>query len=118
MKRILEWLLYIDEDQSPENTMRAFNRRWRYWPAVGHWNGRVYLGLQLQLIQFKGELYDKPTVAEDFQLQFIYDPRKWKIGQEHMYYDGPHCIYDFGPFAIYRHWGWCLKCMPADGNAS
>lgn len=37
--------------------------------------------------------------------------KRWHFGAEHIYYDGPHCSYSFGPFHL--HWtdDNCDKCL-------
>jgi hypothetical protein len=40
----------------------------------------------------------------------------WAWGEEHVYYDGPHCFFDLGFIHISypAKGGWCKKCMPDD----
>jgi hypothetical protein len=105
IKRLLAYLFYIEDE--PNST---FNRRWRYCPQIGFYNGRFYIGLGMELIQFEGKPVE-PHLVSYTTLQFIYNPKKWMIGQDHIYYDGgPHCHYQFGPFAWNENWRWCKKC--------
>lgn len=104
---------------------RELDRRWRWRPDVGFYNGRVYVEHALYLVQYKSKREEARIVAS-VQFQFLYDPRRWSISGEaedaekfrlweqwHGYYDGPHCFYRIGPFAIMKDGiGWCLKCMP------
>jgi hypothetical protein len=43
--------------------------------------------------------------------------RHFDIGEEHVYYDGPHCSFSLG--WLHFSWGgdWCTKCMPDKGAA-
>ena len=105
-----------DDEPMPE-WCRKLDRRWRWVLGAAHWNHRVAVGMDLLLTQFEGKRDPDPTVVQSANLLFIYDPREWKVGQDHMYYDGPHCLYQFGPFAL----SWeldrdCHKCMP-DGDS-
>jgi hypothetical protein len=46
--------------------------------------------------------------------------RPWLWGAYHAYYDGPHCVFSFGP--VHVQWsgalrdGWCEKCHPKEGT--
>lgn len=110
IRKLIEKILYIEDD--PKDPYYK-NRRWLWWPVIGHWKGRIYFGVEKQLIQYNDKI-QKPKPLQDFHIQLVYNPMKWEFGQKHMYYDGPHCFYMFGPFAIYTSLLWCLKCMPDD----
>lgn len=109
--KIIEKIFYINE--TPNGEMSHLNRRWRYMPKGGHYGyGKLfYIGWSTELVQYEGKPME-PRVIQEVQMQFIYHPKMWKIGQEHMYYDGPHCFYQFGPFRYYNGWRWCKKCYP------
>ena len=111
ISRLIQWLLYFSEKPGDRHYN---NRRWRYWPQIGFYNGRFYIGWALELVQFAGKVYDEPTICSDWNIQFVYDPRKWRFGQEHLYYNGPHCFYEFGPIAFIEAWRWCEKCCPKE----
>lgn len=39
------------------------------------------------------------------------NPLRWSFGFVHCYYDGPHCLFNFGPFQIqYNGKKWCTLC--------
>jgi hypothetical protein len=40
----------------------------------------------------------------------------FEIGEDHDYYDGPHCSFSLGFVHFYWMPDWCLKCMPNDGE--
>lgn len=42
--------------------------------------------------------------------------RHWAVGQEHVYYDGPHCFFSLGPLHVQYvpRGGWCERCMPTE----
>ncbi len=110
-KRLIEWLLYFGEDTDPSNTMARFNRRWRYWPDVSWWRGRLCVGYNIELLQMNGEVYDEPCPVAGRYIEFIFDPRQWSIGYDHSYYDGPHHRTNAGPFAYYTDYAWnCKGC--------
>lgn len=37
-------------------------------------------------------------------------PKFWRIGRTHLYYDGPHCIWRFGPICFIRESTDCREC--------
>ena len=37
---------------------------------------------------------------------------RWEWGEEHIYYDAPHCFYMFGPITIEWSKSECEKCHP------
>ncbi len=66
-------------------------------------------GINEEIIQFEGKPYGpKPT----WEIGFSFNRNKLlDFGIDHIYYDGPHCIYKFGPISFYKIGiGWCKKC--------
>jgi hypothetical protein len=112
-KLAIERLLYFEDD--PSDGHNYMNRRWRYWPAATADRERITIGIEVQMCRFRG-VDEAPRVTQCRYLEFIFSPREWRIGRYHIYYDGPHCSYCFGPFHYYSHWGWCLKCMPPENE--
>lgn len=49
------------------------------------------------------------TVCE-LQVAFELNPRRWRLGRTHMYYDGPHDALDLGPIQLYWDHRWCKRC--------
>lgn len=47
---------------------------------------------------------------ETICFRLIFDPMMWSIKQEHNYYDGPNCWYQFGPFGLILSLNSCKKC--------
>jgi hypothetical protein len=43
--------------------------------------------------------------------------RHFAIGEEHAYYDGPHCSFSIGWIHFCWSGDWCLKCMPDESDA-
>ncbi len=40
----------------------------------------------------------------------------WEWGEDHLYYDGPHCRWAFGWLRVVRGGNWqCKECVPHDG---
>lgn len=99
--------------EASNDTMRHLKRMWMYMPTIHWWNGRINIGVELELVQYEGKPCE-PRPVQSFIFGLVIFPWKWKFGQEHMYYDGPHCMYDLGPFSLYKSWNWCTKCMPED----
>jgi hypothetical protein len=46
----------------------------------------------------------------------VHITRHWHLGPEHVYYDGPHCLFSLGFLHVQYapRGGWCLKCMPEE----
>ncbi len=90
----------------------GLDRKWKYIPTFEFKLSNAEIGLELRLVQYEGKATN--ILAQVVNLQWrtdgILNPRTWIPKQEHTYYDGPHCFYRFGPFAMYRHWGGCEKC--------
>lgn len=36
--------------------------------------------------------------------------KHWSFGEDHFWYDGPHCVYSFGCFHYRREYDDCKKC--------
>jgi hypothetical protein len=124
--KLKEWMGFEFGDVEPMNDWcRKMDRRWRWRPQAGLYEGRVYFGWDMQLVQYQGKR-DAPRTVGDWQMQLFFDPRRWVTRESykatrkfglweiwHGYYDGPHCFWRLGPLAVMRHEiGWCLKCMP------
>ena len=129
LKRLYEKLIYVED--YPDNKMGNYPRRWKWSPYFEHYgkskNGEfewytIDIGIDLNLIQYKGEVREKKdwTPVRSMYIGICYHPKLWKISVDHMYYDGPHCLYQFGPLRFYKSWDWCKKCMPdqIDGEGS
>ena len=112
IRRLLERLLYVEED--PSDPSSYLNRRWRWGPYVDAFRWGACVGIGFYLVQWEGKRH-KPRFLQGAYLQIR--PLEWRFGQLHLYYDGPHCLYRFGPFWFTNELRWCLKCMPADGGA-
>lgn len=39
---------------------------------------------------------------------------KWMWGQDHCYYDGPHCSFSVGPITFNWSYWWCEKCYSGE----
>lgn len=108
IRRLLDKLLHVEDDPSD----RCYhNRRWRWTPIIElDRRGRaLYIGISLDLVQYDGKPHSPRAVHyRDFSLH----PFDWQIGQDHVYYDGPHCCYKLGPFRFSESWRRCAKCEP------
>jgi hypothetical protein len=114
LKRVFSWT--VDED--PEDPMNVLDRRWRWVPNFCAWDWRLYAGISLEIIRFQGkDRYENPRSVRMYGLTVILNPYEWIFSQKHLYYDGPHCFYHFGPFVWVsdgNDWD-CEKCMPEGG---
>jgi hypothetical protein len=99
--------LFADADAPGE----GFARRWCWGISLYAKAGVFVIDVGRFLTQFEGEPME-PKIVASVGLQFR--PFDWQLGQEHIYYDGPHCIYKLGPFWFAREWTWCTKCYGDD----
>ena len=81
--------------------------RWTF--QVGAWTNPVVRGIFAGFVhqhQLKGVWYSSHTTTYEVSLT-----TKFALGQEHIYYDGPHCMLDLG----FLHIQWinrnCKRCM-------
>ena len=59
-----------------------------------------------------GKWYDSHVDAYELNVC-----KTWKIGSDHIYYDGPHCFYHFGFFTLQLGGNWkCKKCCDYVGD--
>lgn len=91
----------------------SFNRRWVWAPSFGFTKRdsgpTIWFGVSHWLAQFDGRPVDppRPGPAAHLQIRFF----DWKIRREHIYYDGPNCFYQVGPFAIDISGRDCKTCQ-------
>ena len=86
-----------------------------YWPCKAfRWAievDRFWLGLVHQC-QVKADGKWRSSHTSVYHVCLAWRPKRW--GFEHVYYDGPHCMFGLG--IIHFQWvplgGWCKKCMP------
>lgn len=107
-------LLSFGEHPDNDEKIKAWNRRWRWRPEVGLWNGRIFVGFQCEMIESHG-VQGIDDHVESWAVQLVYNPRKWKVTQAHVYYDGPHCAYQLGPFE-FRTDGMNDNCRRCNGR--
>lgn len=98
-------LLYIQD--TPDS---KYNRQWRRWIEWYRKDSYVAISFEKQLTQFNG-LPMGPRAVSIKQIGLEFNPKKWCIKQDHTYYDGNHCQYEFGPFSYYTSGSKnCEKC--------
>ena len=93
--------------------------RWaegRWVPFIRLFDWRLTVGIgKIALLNGRIPLeWQRPaahTVSE-VQVALELDPRHWKIGRTHTYYDGPHDTLDLGPIQFYWDHVWCTGCYP------
>lgn len=105
--KLVRKILHVQDDPSSRH-----GREWRWWPLC-QWDEvdkRLYLGVELQLIRWQGKECP-PRVVGDYTITIFCQRKSWRRETWHMYYDGRHCIWQFGPIAFGRHGlGSCEKC--------
>ena len=104
LNNLFKTLTHIQDD--PES---GYDREWKRVLVLSkHLLGISY---QIQLIKMHGEYHD-PRPVSMIGINIKLNPKEWKISQDHMYYDGQNCGWNFGPFEFYRSGGFghCLKC--------
>lgn len=115
MFKIIEKLLY--EEEIPGTPTAIYNRRWRWWLTYTTWrlntsNGSRWgflFGFERQLIQFEGKPVVPPLPVQGLYMQVR--PFEWRLGADHIYYDGPHCLYMLGPFWLTNEFNsTCKEC--------
>lgn len=97
--------LYIQDEPDSK-----YNRQWRRWIDSYKKESFVALSYEVQLTQFEGNpMNPRPVVIKQLGLEF--NPKKWKVDQDHTYYDGNHCQYHFGPLSYYTSGTKnCIRC--------
>lgn len=95
-----------DENFSP--------RGWCWYPVISFRLLWWEIGFEQRLVMWKGKkARGEPIYGKALILKL--DPREWKIEQDHIWYDGPHCWYQFGPFCYRKHGLYnCARCSPND----
>lgn len=82
------------------------------WPCTAfRWTFQIekdFIGF-IHQHHLSGEWYDSHTRV--FQLWYH---GKWRLGQDHFWYDGPHCQFAFGPFRIQWYNDHCKECYGED----
>lgn len=114
--RFITWLgkhLWTGELHGTPDYILKMNRRWVCGPSIWLFETGFEIGFGRYLIQYEGKPCVPPVLVAHGGIQFR--PFEWKLEQEHIYYDGPHCLYMFGPVWFNRSW-WtlCKKCSPED----
>jgi hypothetical protein len=84
-------------------------RGWRWVFEATGWNEGWGIGLQRQVIFHDSE---KPEWASRCEYFVANVTRHFALGQQHIYYDGPHCSFSIGWLHLNWSYWWCKKCMP------
>lgn len=86
---------------------------WRRVIKLDHWENGVYISLETELKPKPGK--SKKEWTNGFGYYMLSISKKFTLGSNHTYYDGNHCMYDFGflHFIMQRD-KTCNKCMPDD----
>lgn len=100
------WKSAEEPEMRPKMPCTAF--RWTF--QVRGFKNEECFGFDVGLVhqhKLDGKWYD----GHDEYLIIV--SSKMNFGQEHVYYDCPHCTYSFGPFTYFRGADWtCKKCLP------
>ena len=98
---------YLEDNNSNPNLISG--RRWKH-SLTFNLKPNVLIGYELYLVQYENKKLETPKLVYSKYLVFEYNIKKWKIGQDHIYYDGRNCNYQFGPLLYSRSGGSCKKC--------
>jgi hypothetical protein len=112
LKKFCERLFSSKDEPTDDHYM---DRRWCWYPTIFWHRGAIHLGIEQHMVRFQGE--ERPADNHPIQMataRLILNPKFWSIGVIHSYYDGPHCMWDFGPLGFYKNIGWCHKCYPKE----
>lgn len=75
--------------------------------------GRRIIGLSWSFLGILSEIKhreDSDWTLGHWDVKSISLHWRWNWGEDHFYYDGPHCFYNFGPITIeWPNWE-CEKC--------
>lgn len=109
----LNWFQRLVSKSKVEHTKEHNLREWLSFPTL-HFN-KTRLTLQWETHIVKADWIK--TIANEHLVNvsnvgFEFNPKKWKIGQDHTFYDSPHCMFDFGPLNYYTSDNWhCKECV-------
>lgn len=103
----LDDLRYIEDDRT--GWAGDLDRRWRYQPRFGFRKRSLQIGLDVELVRYKGAPIG-PRLVQTLTVSLWPFPRDWEVKTDHIYYDGPHCAYSLGPVRFFKMWGSCIKC--------
>ncbi len=83
-------------------------RRWRHVLEVEVFSRNPGIGVTLQ-VKFRGEDW-YAVAASGFRVYLDY---RWSWEEHHVWWDGPHCGWDYGFLRVYRGGNDnCKKCDP------
>lgn len=99
---------FKEQHETTETLAGCGRRGWRWVIETGQWQTGVYVSLDEQVI-----FHDRDAQWGDATryITLALVPG-FEIGQDHHYYDGPHCSVKLGWLRIAYSWNWCKKCMP------
>lgn len=107
MAKRLDDMRHIED--GPDRFLGNPGRRWRYRPRIGIDRRSLQVGIDIELVQYKGEPVG-PRLAQTLTVSIWPFPSDWKVKTEHVYYYGSHCLYSLGPVRFLKMWGKCAKC--------
>lgn len=101
------WTSKIDREDEPYFPHLG-RRAWRWIFALG----LFYVDLHKEVL-FEGSEWH-PMGGRYYTIGLT---RRFHLGGDHIYHDGPHCSFSLGFLHIAWSPDWCTKCMPDDEPA-
>lgn len=101
------WASKVDEESEPK-FQHLGRRAWRWVLEVEP----LVVSLNRQFrCERDGSEWSQRSSLEYFT---VWIDRRFRLGELHTYYDGPHCQFSLGWLHIGWSYWWCTKCMPEE----
>jgi len=106
--RLLAFKPRYATDEHRKKGVRVDGWRWAIHTGgwASGWKNGVSIDLLHEILHEKGEEWD-PHRGEYFTIAIT---PHFMLGEDHMYYDGPHCSFSLGFLHFCWSYWWCDKC--------
>lgn len=89
------------------------HRSWIKYITIDLIKTQFSISIENYLVKYQNETTNRLGASVSFMIEL--NPKYWEISQSHIWYDGPNCFYNFGPFSYSSVWGKdCKKCQNED----
>lgn len=103
--KLISFFYKKDDINSP------YGRQWRTIHIISIRSSLVNIGWETQLTHWEFKKIE-PRPVSGLYLSIEFNPLKWKIEENHIYYDSTHCFFQKGPFIYSKsNFGECKKCL-------
>jgi hypothetical protein len=112
------WAGKVETESEPEYADMG-RRSWRWVLETDVWrrDGRLF-GAGIALLQrWRCERDGDEWGGIGCRYYDVSITRYFVLGEEHAYYDGPHCSFSLGWLHFNWSGDWCTKCMPPEKAA-